>query len=173
MGGGAQLAHTIAALPFRRLRTVVLRRAFGLQIDRTAVLHRRAELWSAARISIGPGSIIGQDAIIDGRAGVTIGASVNFAGQVAIYTEQHDVEDLDFAVVGGPVVVGDRAWLSFRSTILPGVTIGEGAVVAAGAVVTRDVAPFTIVGGVPARPIGTRPRALRYDLADNPVPWFV
>jgi acetyltransferase-like isoleucine patch superfamily enzyme len=50
-----------------------------------------------------------------------------------------------------PIVVGTGAWLGARVTVLPGVTIGDGAVVAAGAVVTRDVAPHTVVAGVPAR----------------------
>ena len=69
--------------------------------------------------------------------------------------------------IGGAVTVGDYAWLSFRCVVLPGVTIGEGAVVAAGAVVTADVEPYTIVGGIPARRIGDRARGLTYDLASQ------
>ena len=69
--------------------------------------------------------------------------------------------------------IGDWAWLSFRSTILPGVTIGEGAVVAAGAVVTRDVPPYAIVAGIPARVVGERPRELDYDLNTQAAPWFI
>ena len=57
--------------------------------------------------------------------------------------------------------IGDRAWLGSRALVLPGVTIGEGAVVAAGAVVTSDVPAYAVVGGVPARAIGARPRELR------------
>jgi maltose O-acetyltransferase len=72
------------------------------------------------------------------------------------------------------VVVGDHAWLSFRCTVLPGVTIGEGAVVAAGAVVTKDVPRYAIVAGIPARVIGERsPRGLDYDLTLANTPWFV
>ena len=63
-----------------------------------------------------------------------------------------------FPEVLAPVTVCDYAWVGSRAMILPGVTVGEGAVVAAGAVVTRDVAPYSVVAGVPARPVGTRSR---------------
>ena len=65
---------------------------------------------------------------------------------------------------GGLVVIIDRAWISCRVVILPGVTVGEGAVVAAGAVVTKNVPPYTIVAGVPAKEVGKRTKDLRYKL---------
>lgn len=64
------------------------------------------------------------------------------------------------------VQIGDYAWISRRAVILPGVTIGEGAVVAAGAVVTKNVAPYTVVGGVPAKFVAERPRGLTYTLGE-------
>ena len=66
------------------------------------------------------------------------------------------------------MTIGDRVWIAYRAVILPGVTIGEGAIVAAGAVVSRDVAPWTIVAGNPAREVGTRRRDLDYRLDYNP-----
>jgi len=107
---------------------------------------------------------VGTDAILDGRGGITLGDNVNLSSQAAIWTMQHVPDDPDFGVVSAPVRVEDRAWISFRATILPGVTIGEGAVIAAGAVVTKDVPPFAMVGGIPAKQIGERSRALRYVL---------
>ncbi len=83
---------------------------------------------------------------------------------VWIWTMEHDPQDPLYRVKGGPVIIEDYVWISCRVVILPGVTIGEGAVVAAGAVVTKDVAPYTIVGGVPAKEIGTRTKDLRYRL---------
>ncbi len=77
-----------------------------------------------------------------------------------------------FGVRGGPIVVEDFAWVSFRATVLPGVRIGRGAVVAANSVVTADVEEFTVVGGIPARLIGTRSRDLDYSLGGG-CPWFV
>lgn len=77
---------------------------------------------------------------------------------------QHDPQDPLYQGVGGPVVIEDYAWLSCRTVILPGVTIGKGAVVAAGAVVTKDIEPYSIVGGVPAVEIGVRTKDLQYEL---------
>ena len=138
-----------------------------------ARLYRWRELRSAHNISIGEGSIIGFDAIMDGREGITLGRNVNLSSEVALWTLQHDPGSPDFAARGAPIVVEDRVWLSFRSTVLPGVRIGEGAVVAAGAVVTHDVAPYTIVGGVPAKLVGHRTRDLRYSFENVRTAWFV
>jgi acetyltransferase-like isoleucine patch superfamily enzyme len=77
---------------------------------------------------------------------------------------EHDPQSGTYTTQGGPVVIEDYAWVSCRVVILPGVTIGRGAVVAAGSVVTKDVAPYTIVGGVPAKKIGDRNRDLTYTL---------
>ena len=93
---------------------------------------------------------------------IIIGKNVNIGSDVKIYTLQHDYNDECFRVVGGPVIIEDYSWISVRAIILPNVKIGEGAVVAAGAVVTKDVKPYTIVGGIPAKYIGERNRKLNY-----------
>jgi maltose O-acetyltransferase len=73
-----------------------------------------------------------------------------------IYNSEHDINDAQFKAVNGEVEIGDYVFIGPRVIILPGVKIGKGAVVAAGAVVTKDVEAFSIVGGVPAKPIGER-----------------
>jgi acetyltransferase-like isoleucine patch superfamily enzyme len=83
-----------------------------------------------------------------------------------IWTMHHDYNDLNFKAIGGPVIVEDYAWICSRAIILPGVTIGEGAVIAAGSVVTKDVAAWTVVGGVPAKKISVRERK-NYDYTPN------
>jgi acetyltransferase-like isoleucine patch superfamily enzyme len=171
---GAWLAagFAVAKLPAQTLRMLFYTRLMGLRADRGVRIYKGLELRAADRVEIGAGTIVGFDCILDGRCGLRLGANVNLSSEVAIWTLQHDHQAADFAAVGAEVVVEDHAWLSFRSTILPGVRVGEGAVVAAGAVVTKDVDPYTVVGGVPARQIGTRPRDLRYDLAQGSI-WFV
>ena len=73
-----------------------------------------------------------------------------------IWSMQHDKSDLGFKTIGSKTSIGDYAWICTRSIILPGVKVGKYAVVAAGAVVTKDVADFEIVGGIPAKVIGMR-----------------
>lgn len=121
------------------------------------------------KVSLGARNVINFGSLIDGRRfPVETGDDVSIGPEAAILTLGHDPQSPDFADAGGPVRIGARAWIAFRAIVLPGVTIGEGAVVAAGAVVTRDVADYTIVAGSPARPVGTRPRDLRYQLRFDP-----
>jgi acetyltransferase-like isoleucine patch superfamily enzyme len=110
--------------------------------------------------------VINRGVTLDGRFPLTIGENVGISMYTVILTLQHDLAAPDFDLVGAPVSIGDRVFVGTRALILPGVNIGEGAAVAAGTVVTKDVEPFTIVGGVPAKPIGARPRSLTYELAD-------
>ena len=127
-------------------------------------MHWRTVFFDPSGVAIGRNSIIGNDCFLDGRRSLRIGENVNIGGHVQIFTLEHDPQSPDFGVQGGPVVIDDYVYVASRATILPGVTIGRGAVIAAGAVVTRDVPPFKIYGGVPAREIGDRTEELRYRL---------
>lgn len=158
------LAFLVGRVPIHTLRLALYRSVFGIAIGRRTSVHWRAVFRDPNKIVIGSNTIVGNDAMLDARRGIEIGSNVNIGAEVHIYTLEHDPQDADFGIQGGPVVIKDLAYIASRSTILPGVTIGKGAVVAAGAVVTRDVDAFTIVGGVPARKIGIRTRALRYKL---------
>ncbi len=158
-----RLLTDLGYFPSHRVRGYFYRRA-GMVIDRTSSIHWRAEFYAPERITIGRYCTIGDSSFLDGRSGLMIGDQVNLGSHVSVYTRQHDVDSPDFAEVGSPVVICDYAWVSSHSIVLPGVTIGEGAVVAAGAVVTKDVAPYTLVGGNPARYIRERSRDLRYRL---------
>lgn len=133
-----------------------------------ATLMWGAEIWSARNLRIGKGSVVGPHVLLDARGGITVGDSVNVSGYVRMMSAKHDVDDPGFEAVFEPIVVGDRVWIGLGATILGGVTIGEGAVVAANATVTKDVEPFTIVGGTPARKLRDRPRNLDYELDYRP-----
>lgn len=129
------------------------------------VIHGGCEIRNAQNLHIGRGTIIGDDAILDARCGIMIGEDVNLSSRVSIWTEQHDYRDPDFGGSDehrGPVIIKNRAWIGPHSVILRKVTIGEGSVVAAGGVITKDISPFTVVGGVPGKVIGERPKNLRY-----------
>lgn len=157
----------VGRVPVHRFRLAVYRHLAKMEIGRGAAIHWRLVVFAPERIHIGAHSVVGNDCFIDGREGVNVGASVNISGHVHIYTREHDPRAPDFATQGGPVTIGDHAYVASRATILPGVRVGEGAIVGAGAVVTRDVAEFSIVAGVPARTIGIRPRDLDYSLGSH------
>lgn len=149
-------------IPFHGLRNAYYRRVCRMAIAKSSSVHMGAVIYTLGGVAIGPGSTLDQGVRLDGRGGLTIGAGVSIAPDVYLLTADHDPQSPDFAGRTAPVVIEDQAWLGTRAMVLPGVTVGQGAVVAAGAVVTKDVPPYTIVGGVPARQIGERSRELRY-----------
>jgi maltose O-acetyltransferase len=111
---------------------------------------------SGRRVSIGAGTIINRKCLLYTSSGLLIGNNVSISAEVALITGTHDINSPTFAATYLPIVIDDYAWIGTRAMILQGVTIGQGAVVMAGAVVTHDVAPFAVVGGVPAKPISER-----------------
>jgi acetyltransferase-like isoleucine patch superfamily enzyme len=116
------------------------------------------------RIRIGDYSVINYGVLLDGRRGLHIGDNVSISEGVVVLTLGHDVDDPGFALKGAPVSIEDYVFLGSYARVLPGVTIGEGAAVGVGAVVTRDVDPYTVVAGVPAKRIRDRSLVLTYRL---------
>lgn len=163
---GLQLfgAFLVGRIPIHALRLLFYRTFLRMEIGPRTSFHWRTVFFAPERVHVGRNSIIGNDCFLDGRRELHIGDNVNIGGHVHIYTLEHDVHSPQFLEAGGAVTIHDRVWIASRATVLPGVTIGEGAVVATGAVVTKDVDPYTIVGGVPARKIGERSRDLSYAL---------
>lgn len=137
-------------------------RTMGVGVGKLVSVFRGVTVQGAERILLEDGVVVGWHSHLDGRGGLHIGRDVAIAQGAMIVTAEHDYDSPYFVQRNAPVRIGRRAWIATRATILPGVEIGEGAVVAAGAVVCKDVGSFSIVGGVPARPIGARTRDLRY-----------
>jgi len=131
-------------------------RLCGIKIGKGSMIHMGAVFYYPPNISIGKDTIIGEQVVLDGRGSLTIGDHVAFATGVMVYNAEHDVHDPEFKARIEPVTIEDYVFIGPRSIILPGVKIGKGAIVAAGAVVNKDVMPFTVVGGVPARHIKER-----------------
>ena len=103
-------------------------------------------------IRIGKNVFINTGCRFQDQGGITIGDDVLLGHNVVLATLNHDpVVARRASMLPAPIVIGDKVWIGANATVLPGVTIGKGAIVAAGAVVHRDVPPFTVVGGVPAR----------------------
>jgi maltose O-acetyltransferase len=152
----------LAPLPMHvgsRLRIHILRLA-GFQIGYGCVMWGMPAFTGGRdlyrNLTIGQNCLFNIGCFFDLGAPITIGDGVAIGHQVMILTSSHDIgppERRAAALAIRSVTIGRGAWLGARSTILPGVTIGAGAIVAAGAVVNRDVPPNTLVAGVPARPI--------------------
>lgn len=163
-------------IPSWHIRRRLYKYFWGVHLDKGVVIYYGAEIRKHHQLYIGRGSSIGDRAILDARhGGIRIGKSVNISSGVSLWTEQHDYNDPWFRCMpdkAGPITIGDRAWLGPNSIILHNVTIGEGAVVAAGAVVTKDVPPFTLVGGVPAKVIGKRNENLKYEFYGDYLPFY-
>lgn len=149
------LLHLIGKVPSHHFRRFFYRLS-GIKIGKGSTIHTGAKFYDPSNIIIGDDTIIGEDAVLDGRDKIIIGNHVDIASQVMIYNSEHDINSKDFKAVNGSVIIEDYCFIGPRAIILPGVKIGKGAVVAAGAVVTKDIAPYAIVGGVPAKIIGER-----------------
>jgi acetyltransferase-like isoleucine patch superfamily enzyme len=160
------LVRFASILPSNHLRKLALT-CMGAKLGKNVVIYSGFEVRSPWKLVIGEGTTVGHNCILDCRGGITVGSNVNFSSEAAIWTAQHDPQSPTFAIKVAAVVIEDRAWLSFRSTVLPGITVHEGAVLAAHAVATKDIPPFVLAGGVPAKVIGPRNENLAYNLADS------
>ncbi len=149
------LLRWVGHIPLHRVRNFFYQLA-GIKIGKWSTIHMWANFFYPRGIRIGEGTIVGDHAFLDGRAKLIIGNHVDIASQVLIYNCEHDIHSDDFAAKPAEVRIEDYSFIGSRVIILPGITIGKGAVVAAGAVVTKNVEPFKIVGGVPAKEIGER-----------------
>ena len=151
----------LAFFPNKTFRKLCCR-GLGMKIGPGCDVSMGVFLQKPKGITIGRDCHINRGALLDGRGEISIGNCVSISHRVALVSASHDVHSRSFAYVKEPITVGDYVWIGIHATVLKGVTIGEGAVVAAGAVVTKDVEPYTIVGGVPAKKIGERVHGLNY-----------
>ncbi len=149
------IMNTAGVVPSHSFRKAVYGLG-GIGLGEGSVIHTGAVFYTIGNIRIADDSIIGEKAILDGRGGLEIGSHVDIASEVMIYTSQHDINDPGFKPVHAKVFVEDYVFIGPRAIILPGVTLGRGSVVAAGAVVTKSVEPYSVVAGVPAKKIAER-----------------
>jgi len=158
--GGAVLAygynHCIGKFLSRKVRGFYLKGWLGGFGARTGV-QMGCRFLNGRKVFLGERNVINFGCLFDGRKyQIRTGSNVSIGPEATILTLGHDPRSATFEDRGGDVVIGDRVWIGYRAIVLPGVKIGEGAVVGAGAVVAKDVEPYAIVVGNPARKIGYR-----------------
>lgn len=157
-------------IPFHPLRKLLVKLTFK-RIGHKVILLRNLDIRKPRNIEIGDDVIINKEVLLDGRGGsLKIGSHVDIAQETIIWTLGHDVNGLKYDSWGGKTTICDYVWIGARSTIMPGVTIGKGAVVGTCSVITKDVPENAIVAGVPAKIIGYRNNPLVYEL--NYTVWF-
>lgn len=130
----------------------------GLDVGRSTI--NAGGFYGGREIAIGEGCFINHRVFLDNAAPITIGKNVSFGPEVVVITGSHVLGDGERRAgrpLAAPVEINDGAWIGARATILPGVTIGSGALVAAGALVNRDVTADTLVAGVPAEVVRELP----------------
>lgn len=148
-------------IPFWSIRRAVLK-TVGMQIGRGSFVMKDTYMMNANLIILGKHCHINREGTLDARGRIILGNNVSISHGVRLFTATHDHQSEDFRYTYSPIIIDDYVWIGAGAIILGGVHIHQGAVVCAGAVVTRDVPPYSIVGGVPATVIGERNRNLNY-----------
>ena len=156
--------HWLTNFPSNTTRVLYLRNVLGLHVGDSTFVHMGCH-FEGEKISIGDNTVIGRNCFLGGNGGaLIIKNNVSITARTYIFCASHLVDSPDFASVHKDVIIEDHAWIGAGATIMPGVTIGEGAVLGAVAAATKDVPAYSIWAGVPAKEIGTRSRNLTYTL---------
>ncbi len=154
--------HVIRGVPSYTIRHAWYRHMLGWYLGPNVAILMGQHIQSrnirrdGKKVSIGAGTVIDHDCLLSTEGGLIIGEHVRISPSVWLITLCHDVNDPHFAETYQPIVIDDYAWIGARAIILGGVTIGRGAIVQVGALVTRDVEPNRVVAGVPATVVGMR-----------------
>ena len=141
--------------PMHSWRALLLR-LFGAQLGPVCKIYPRARIWAPWNLRCGRRVAIADDAVIYNPEQVTLESNAIVSEQAYLCGASHDYNSPAFPMIARPIHIGRYAWICARATVQMGVTVGEGAVLALGSVATRDLDPWSIYGGIPARLMGRR-----------------
>jgi putative colanic acid biosynthesis acetyltransferase WcaF len=146
--------------PLHAWRAFVLR-CFGAKLGKGCRIYGGARIWAPWNLRCDDLVTIADEAVVYNPAPVTLGSHAIVSQQAYLCGATHDYNDPKFPLISFPISIGAYAWVCARATVQAGVTLGEGAVLALGSVATRDLEPWTVYGGVPAKKIKTRTNTAR------------
>lgn len=159
------LNYFVSVFPIWLLRRAYMR-LLNVKIGERTIIDMRFYIIKPKSLIVGKFSHINRGCFLDARGGLIIGNNVSISHNVSLVSASHDMNSRFFDYISAPIVINDNVWIGLNAIILKGVTIGEGAVVAAGSVVSKDVDAFTVVAGIPAKKIADREKELQYNCTD-------
>ena len=150
--------------PSYSVRTFYLRKVIGIKIGKKTSIHMGC-FFAGKHVIIGNNTVVARNCHLDGRGGlIEIKDNVSIAPEVCILSMTHIANSPIFEALSKPVLIEEYVWLATRAMVLPGVTLGKGAIVGANTVISKDVEAYSIMVGAPAIKIGERTRDLNYTL---------
>jgi len=147
----------ISPRPLHAWRAFLLR-CFGAKLGKNCHIYSHARIWAPWNLTCHDLATIADEAIVYNPARITLGSHAIISQQAYLCGATHDYEDPKFPLAASPITIGAHAWVCARASVQPGVSVGEGAVLALGSVATRNLEPWTVYGGLPARKIKLRTR---------------
>jgi acetyltransferase-like isoleucine patch superfamily enzyme len=154
--------HLVANVPSHRIRLWFYRKIMKFQIGSGTSIFMNCKFDCVGNLTIGKDCVVNANCRLDPRGGIEIGNNVSLSEDVIFITADHNEDIMGDYERKKKIVIDDYVWIGTRAMVLPGVKIEKGALVAAGSVVTRDVKYVTIVAGIPAKKINTRPEKFDY-----------
>lgn len=154
------LLYRLSPRPLHAWRCLLLR-LFGAKIAAGVHPYPTARIWAPWNLVCDEAASIGEDAIIYNPKKIYLGSHAIVSQYAFICGATHDYEDPAFPTIAYEMRIGSHAWICARASVQPGVNIGDGAVLALGSIATRSLEPWTVYGGVPARPL--KKRVMRHE----------
>jgi putative colanic acid biosynthesis acetyltransferase WcaF len=145
---------------FHAWRALILR-CFGAQLGRNCHIYPKSRIWAPWNLRCDDGAAIADEAIVYNAAPVHLGLHAIVSQQAYLCTASHDFDDPAFPMITAPIALGEYAWVCARASVLPGVTVQDGAVLGLGSVATGDLQAWQVYAGIPARRIRQRQRHRR------------
>jgi putative colanic acid biosynthesis acetyltransferase WcaF len=143
--------------PFHAWRAFLLR-CFGAKLGPNCHIYPGARIWAPWNLVCADGAAIADEAVVYNAAQVCMGSHAIISQQAYVCTATHDFDDPRFPMITKSIVIGSYAWVCARACVLPGVTVGDGAVLGMASVATRDLQPWHVYAGMPAQRVRPRRR---------------